>query len=75
MYWFIMGTFGIQYVSFSLKPNKQWQIQWWRECSCDMVGIESGSLMLIDERDVVDLLWGDAKAQRQVRVRFPMLDY
>ena len=45
-----------------LKPNKQWQIQWWRECNCDMVGIEYASSMLIDERDVVDSLWGDAKA-------------
>jgi hypothetical protein len=33
-----------------------------------MVGIEPGSLMLIDEGDVVDSLWGVAKARRQVRV-------
>lgn len=37
-----------------------------------MVGIEleSGPLMLVDESDVVDSLWGDEKARRQVRVRY-----
>ena len=35
-----------------------------------VVGFESGSLMLIDERDVVDSLWGNAKARRQVRVKY-----
>ena len=55
-----------------LKPSKKWQIRWWRECSFNMVGIEleSGPLMLVDESDVVDSLWGDEKAQRQVRVRY-----
>ena len=51
----------IQYI----KSSKKWHIRWWRECSFDtmpVVGFESGSLMLIDERDVVDSLWGNAKA-------------
>lgn len=54
-----------------LKPSKKWRIRWWRECSIfDKAGIqvESGSLMLIDEGDVVDSLWGHVKARRQVRV-------
>ena len=51
-----------------LKPSKKWRIRWWRECCFDKEEIESGSMMLIDERDVVDSLWGIAKARRQVRV-------
>jgi hypothetical protein len=39
-----------------------------------MVGVDFASL-LIDERDVVDLLWGDMKARRQVRVMSPLLIY
>jgi hypothetical protein len=39
------------------------------------VGIESGSLMLVDERNVVDSLWGDAEARRQVRVRYSISRY
>ena len=41
----------------------------------DMVGIGSSLSILVDERDVADSLWGDAKAQRQVRVGSPMLHY
>jgi hypothetical protein len=58
-----------------LEPSKKWRIRWWRECSFDMpvVGIASGSELLmpvlIDERDVVDSLWGNAKARRKIRVR------
>lgn len=33
-----------------------------------MKGIEAGSITLVDEADVADLLWGDAHARRQIRV-------
>lgn len=33
-----------------------------------MEGIEAGSITLVDEADVVDSLWGDAHARRQIRV-------
>jgi hypothetical protein len=64
-YWYPVRL--IQYV----KQSKKWQIRWWRDCSFNMpvVGIASGSLMLIDEIDVVDSLWGNAEARRQIRVR------
>ena len=53
-----------------LKPRKKWQVRWWRECifDLDIMGIEPGSLMLVDESDVVDSLWGNAELRQQVRV-------
>ena len=48
--------------------SKQWCVHWCRECSYAIEGIKAGSITLIDKADVVDSLWGDAHAQRQIRV-------
>jgi hypothetical protein len=56
------------------EKDKTWSVRWWRGCTFEPTSESStaapGSIIQINETDLVDSLWGDRMARRAIRVSF-----
>lgn len=64
--------YPVRLIERTLKPIRQWTVRWWRGCEFDLksqvYNVNPDDISIVPEDLIVDALWMDQSARRQVRV-------
>ncbi|KAG6904433.1 hypothetical protein DXG01_009991, partial [Tephrocybe rancida] len=60
--------YPVRLIQATDKSQTSWTVRWWRGCLFATPGLEPDSITTLEIRDIVDSLWMDRTARRQVRL-------